>query len=209
MATRGAQNGWRGPERSIPPGNWVLQTNIIVSRPPEQQGLHCRRLCQNNGRNIGHYVIARRPTAAPPLMPFLIKFLSTLSIYYSYLNFLMMRCKCKCFECFESLLSYIILSRIIPLHCPLTNTHHQEVHSWLIDVLLVLTTNTVFSIATIMLGGKMAMFNDLCMVVFFTQLNSYFTNFFMLSFSNLSPWSTLWILANILSLYITLLSTTF
>ena len=87
----------------------------------------------------------------------------------------------------------------------------------MIDVLLVLTTNTVFSIATIMMGVKMAMFNDAtcvkiltsCLVVFFTQLNSYFTNFFMLSFSNLSPWSTLWILANILSLYITLLSTTF
>ena len=29
-------------------------------------------------------------------------------------------------------------------------------------MLLVLTTNTVFSIATIMLGGGMAMINDLC-----------------------------------------------
>ena len=48
-------------------------------------------------------------------------------------------------------------------------------------MLLVLTTNTVFSIATIMLGGGMAMINDLCQdidiifgrVIYTTQLLLY------------------------------------
>ena len=79
-------------------------------------------------------------------------------------------------------------------------------------MLLVLTTNTVFSIATIMLGGGIAMINDLCQdinimsgrVLYVTEqlLHTLFHALF------LAPLA-LWILANILSLYTTLLSTTF